>query len=188
VIRWQPNRRQYRYLAVALVVLAAGGALALGGTTTASADVAVGDLNVAGANQTVDGDVSDVRLDTTLAYEHDVPDAERRIIRLKVGTSEDDPELLDYVQEDNPAGVGSGSVDLGGSVLEHPSLSADEFDPALAETNSKKLVIQAVIEVQRAGGDAVTHTVTDTATVTLHDGAELTVELGGDGSLTVETE
>ncbi|AFH22477.1 hypothetical protein OSG_eHP27_00125 [environmental Halophage eHP-27] len=185
---WQPaiGRRRIALLVIGLgLVVGAGVALALP-TAAGSASLEMDGLSVAGTNETVSGNVSDVQLQTTLTYSHDVPDAERRIVRLKVGPTADDLTLLDYQQTRDPTGTASGTVELAGSVLDHPSWTAKTFDPGLANTTSQEVVVQAVVEVQRAGGDAVTHTVTDTATVTLTDDAELTATISGDGSLTVQ--
>lgn len=188
-MRLAPNDRRlaYRVTIIAVVIaITAGGMIALSGGS-AGAQVSFDGLDVSDTNQTVTSDVSDVQLSTTVQYEHDVPDADRRQIKLKAGPSKDALELVDYRQARDPAGVASGSVELSGSLVELSGFTADDFNPALADTSSKEIVIQAVIEVQRTNGDPVIHTVTDTATVTIQDGAELTATITGNGDLTVET-
>lgn len=180
--------RVYQAVVVVLVVGSAGAVFVVGGSGTANAAVQMDDLNVSNANKTVSGNVSDVVLATTLQYQHDVPDATRRIVKLKAGPTESDLELLAYQQTRDPSGSASGSVTLSGGLVSDGPFQASQFDPALADTKSRDVVIQAVVEVHRATGDVVTHTLTDTATVTLHDDATLTVELGGTGSFTAETD
>ena len=51
----------------------------------------------------------------------------------------------------------------------------------------REVAVQATLTIERENGDAVTRTVTDTATITLTDGTELDATLGGDGAFTVET-
>jgi hypothetical protein len=183
------DRRQTAFrvalLAITLTV-AAGGVVAFSGGS-AAADVKLDSLDVADANKTVTSDVSDVTLSATLSYDHSVPDADRRQVKLKAGPSKDNLELVDYQQARDPSGTASGTVELSGSLVELSGFSAEDFNPALAETSSQEIVVQAVIEVQRAGGDPVIHTVTDTATVTVQEGTELSAEIGGDGSIQIET-
>jgi hypothetical protein len=107
---------------------------------------------------------------------------------LKVGPSKDDLTLVDYQQQRDPSGSASGTVTLSGSVLEHDTYTTESFQPAVASTSTREIVVQAVIEIQRSGGDAVTHTVTDTATIRLTDDAELTATVGGTGVVSVETD
>lgn len=188
-MNWQPAARQkYRLLALALTALVVtGGALAVtSGSAGAQATLDTSEFSVEGANTTTTGNVSDVTLAASVDYSHDVPDATRRIVKLKVGPEGGSTELVDYRQTREPDGTASGTLDLSGSVLEHGELSAESFNPPLAETTSRELVVEAVIEVQRSGGDAVTKTVSDTVTVTVNDGAELTVSLGGSGSVSVK--
>jgi hypothetical protein len=184
------DRRQTAFRVVLLAItlsVAVGGVVAFSGGS-AAADVSLDSLDVADANKTVTSDVSDVTLSGTLTYDHSVPDADRRQVKLKAGPSEDNLELVDYQQARDPSGVASGTVELSGSLVELSGFSAEDFNPALAETSSQEIVVQAVIEVQRAGGDPVIHTVTDTATVTVQEGTDLTAEIGGEGSIEIVTE
>jgi len=174
-------------IGIVLAVLALIGGVAFAVPAGASADMDIGSLDVADANETVDQNVSDVVLSATLDYQHDVPDAERRIVKLKAGPSEDDLELVDYQQARDPAGTASGSVTLGGSVIDATTFTTGDFQPDVAGNTSQEIVVEAVIEVERATGDTVRHTVTDTATVHVQDGTELVVELGGSGSIDVQT-
>jgi hypothetical protein len=108
-------------------------------------------------------------------------------VKLKAGPSKDNLELVDYQQARDPSGTASGTVELSGSLVELSGFSAEDFNPALAETSSQEIVVQAVIEVQRAGGDPVIHTVTDTATVTVQEGTDLAATIGGEGSIEIQT-
>lgn len=186
--RLATNRRTVTYRILIIMLAAAvaiGGVVAFGGST--SAEIQFDGLDVADANETVTSDVSDVTLAATVDYSHDVPDADRRQVKLKAGPTEDDLELVDYQQERDPAGVASGSVTLSGSLVDLSGFSAEDFNPDLAETSSQEIVVQAVIEVQRANGDPVIHTVTDTATVTIEEGTELSATIGGTGEITIQT-
>jgi hypothetical protein len=157
-------------------------------SSPAQASMQMDGLSIADENKTVSGNVTAVTLDADLSYQHEVPDAERRIVKLKVGPSKDDLTLVDYQQQRDPSGTASGTVTLSGSVLEHEAFSAEVFQPGVASTSAREIVVQAVVEVQRSGGDAVTHTVTDTATVRLTDDAELSAAVGGTGVVSVETD
>jgi len=181
------KRTAYRLLTiigVALLAAAAGIALA---TVPASgqANVSLGSLDVADVNRTTTGDVTDVRVSATLSYAHDVPDADRRLLKLKVGPSPDQLETIDYVQDADPQGTASGTVDLDGSVLDASTLSAADFQPPLAGTTETTVYIGAAVEVRRAGGDPVTATVVEPVSLTLTDSQELTVEIGGTADVTV---
>jgi hypothetical protein len=187
---WQPaTDRRVLFASALAVTLAttAGGAALLAPGAAATASMTLDTLSVAGVNETVSGNVSDVRISTTLDYNHSVPDASRRIVKLRVGPSADNMTLLDYQQTRDPAGTASGSVTLAGTLLDHQGWTADTFDPGVANTTSREVVVEAVIEVHRSNGQVVSHTVMDTATVTLSDDAELTATIGGSGSITVST-
>lgn len=184
-------RQMYRLGIIIVVLTAFGlGALALAEPAgAATADVSTETLSISGADHTVgEGEnVSDVTLSATLAYDHDVPDATQRVVELRVGPEGGETEYVDYQVETNPSGTASGEVDLSGSVIDATDLTAADFDPAVANTTTQDLVIEAVIEVERENGETVRHVATDTATVTVEDGTDLTVTVGGDGDLTVET-
>lgn len=180
---------QYRLLAIMIgLTLVVGGAItAATMPATGQTNVEMGEFRVGDVNETVDGDVSDVTLAADLAYQHDVPDATRRLVKLKVGPDEDNLETVAFVQDDDPSGQDSGTVTLSGSLTDTSAFDAADFDPALAESQTREVVVAATIEVRRANGDPVTTTVTDTVTVTLHDGATLSATVGGSGSINVAT-
>jgi len=179
---------QYRLIAVVTgVTLVTVGALATAVPASGQTNVEMGTLTVSDVNRTVDGDVSDVRIDTEINYEHDVPDATRRIIKLKAGPSADELETVTFVQDSDPQGKDSGSVTASGSLTELSAYSASDFDPALAGTQTRTVVVAAEIEVRRDGGSPVTTQVTEPVTVTLHDGAVLSADVGGSGSVSVNT-
>jgi hypothetical protein len=188
---WQPATRRTLYGCgiVAIVIAAtAGSALLLTDDASAQTDMTLDTLNVTGTDRTVSGNVTAVRLTSGLDYQPEVPDATRRIVKLQVGTTTGDFETITYQQTRDPAGTASGSVQLSGSVLDHSALSASDFQPPVANTTSQELVVRAVLEVHRSTGDVVTHTVTDTATVTLHDDGTLSATVGGTGNITVQTD
>lgn len=188
--QWQPaTRQQWHRLAIATVALSliGAGSLALAHSASAQTSVSVEDLTIADLNQTVDGDVSDARLSATLDYAADVPDAERVTIRLEAGPTGGTTDLIAYDSMGVSGGAESGTVTLEGSLTDHPSLSAADFDPGVAATQSVDLTVNASIEVQRANGQAVSSSAIDTATVRLTDGTNLTASIGGSGEITVET-
>ena len=181
-------RRRYRLLTIAAVavVLAAGGLAYTTHTAQGQASATLGELRIADVNETAQGNVSDLRVSTSVAYEYDVPDATRYIVKLKAGPSESELTTIDYVQTSTEQGSGSGTVDLDASLLSADGLSARDFEPPLAESASTEAVVAAEVEVRRANGEPVTHTVTDTVTVTIHDDASLTASVGGSGSIDVQ--
>lgn len=186
----RPTRQQlYRFALIAAFAIGFFGAiLALGPTATgAQASVTLDEMNVDGTNKTIDGDVSDVLVDTQVNYDHDVPDATQRVVTLKAGPSEGDLETVDYRVFQDPDGTAEGSVGLAGSAVDETSLTAEDFNPALASTQSTDIVVQAVIEIERENGETVTRTVTDTVTITLTDGATIDASVGGEGHTAVET-
>lgn len=188
---WQPaTRRQWYRLGIVAAALALVGAGALTiATTTADAqtDLRLDSLAVDDVNQTVDGEVSGLTLAADVDYSHEVPDATRRVVTLKVGPSEGDLSTVDYRNARDPAGTDSGTVALEGNVFDATDLSPDDVAPATASTETTELVVAAEIEIQRANGKAVTRTVTDTVTLELHDDATLSASVGGTGTVTVET-
>jgi len=157
------------------VVLVAAGTLA----QPAQASVSVDDFTAQGTNQTVDG-VSDVRLTADLAYEYDVEDADRVLIRLYGGPSGQQLEELTFHHMGKPASSDSGTVTLEASLLDHSSYSAGDFEPALAESTAENITVRAEIVVERETGETVEQEVVDTATVELHDSTELTAGVGGE--------
>jgi hypothetical protein len=147
----------------------------------------VGSLDVSGVNKTVDGNVSTVNLQTDIAWEFDVPDASRRIVSVSVGPSKDNMEQIGFRQDTNPGGQGTGTVSIAGDVTETPLYTADDFDPKLAGNKTTVMVVRATVEVRRANGEPVTATATDTVTISLEDGATLSVSVGGSGDVTITT-
>jgi hypothetical protein len=181
--------RQHRLLISAVVLAVAVTAfLALAvQPANAQATVEMGELQIADVNQTVDGDVSDVTVDTTLAYNHSVPDATTRILKLQAGPTRDQLTELTFAAERDVAGTDAGTVDLSASLLEADGITASDLNPAIADTTETTVYVAATIEVKRENGESVTRTVVEPVTLTLTDGATLDVAVGGEGSLTVET-
>jgi cytoskeletal protein RodZ len=188
---WQPATRQEWYrLGLVAVALALVGAGALTVATTqaqAQTDLALDGLAVDDVNQTVDGEVSALTLTADVDYQHEVPDATRRVVRLKVGTSADDMETVAYRNHADADGTASGTVTLSGSVFDATTLSPADVTPPVAGSETTTLYVAAELELQRQNGETVTETATDTVTVTLHNGTSLTAEVGGTGTVTVET-
>ena len=170
-----------------MIVLAVAGAVMSFGVAPAAGQTSVNveSLSIADATTTAEDDVTDVRIDTTLGYNQSVPDATERVIKLRAGPSESDLKTLTFTRTESPAD-GAGTVDLSGSLTD-AGFSASDFNPNAGATKETTVVVQAVIEIPRANGDPVTATATDTATVTIHDGAVIRASIGGSGELTVET-
>lgn len=181
------RRRAYRFITILGILLAAGGigAAALTQPAAGQASVSMGNLSIADATTTANGTVSDVRLDADVAWEYDVPDAERRILELSAGPSGGTLEVLDFRQTETTAGQDSGTVTFDVSLLDASGLSASDFDPPIAGTQTTDVTVEARVEVRRAGGDAVVRTVRDTVTVTVNDGETLSAGVGGTGTVTV---
>jgi len=182
------RRARIALAAVVLVGATIGGLAALPSETNAENTLSLGELQVSSVNETVDGNVTDVRLDATIDYQYDVADGERRIVKLQVGETRDDMENLTFAQSEITDARSSGQVSLEASILEAQGIDANDFDPALAESKSKTIYVGVVIEVRRANGETVTESVVREATVTLHDGGTISVAVGGDVSVVVDTD
>lgn len=172
----------------AMTVLAVG-VLGIATMTTPSAGqstVALDTLQVADANETVDGNVSDVTIEADVAYEYEIPDAEQRVISLYAGPNEDSLERLtfDLAREDIP-GTDSGTVSLGASLFEHADFDAATVSPALAESETTEFVVAVELEVERANGETETKRMTEQATLTLTDENTLQLSVGGAVEITV---
>lgn len=183
------GRTAYRLLAlvgVALLAAAVGIGLAAQ-PATGQADVSMGTLDVAGANTTADGDVTDVRLSVNAAYQYDVVDADRYVLELMVGPDADQLEAIDFVQSTVEGGQDSGTADLDASILDSSHYAASDFEPPVAGTATEDVTVGLRLEVRRAGGDPVTALVTEPVAVTIHDDAVLTADVGGDGAVSVSS-
>lgn len=183
-----PRRQAFRIaLAFALVTAAGGAAIAVGvNTADASSSIDMDGLTIPDTNQTVTGNVSDVSVATDLSYSWSVPDAEQVVIKLRAGPSRDELETLTFRQLD-ATGDGSGTVAMQGSLTELSAFSAEDFDPALAESERTDLVVAVELEVRRTNGETETATTVEPVTVQINDGTTLTTNVGGSGSVTVET-
>lgn len=184
------NRRRIALATIIVATLAATtAALALGPTqASASSDLELGGLQAAGVNETIDGNLTDIQVAAELDYNHSVPDASRRIVELHVGPSESELTSVAFRQDTDPAASDRGSVDMTASLFDADGLTASDFQPSTAESKTTDVVVRAVVEVRRSGGDPVRSTVTERVTVTLHDGTTLTAEVGGVVELTVVTD
>lgn len=189
-MQWQPaTKEQWYSLAIITVLLTAVGGLALlgAGQADAQTNIDVDTLNVTGENRTLPGNVTDATLETTLSYNTDVPNADRRTIRLKAGPVDGDTTLIDYTSR-SIDGETSGTVVLSGSLMDHPELTADSLQPAQAGTTTAEIQVVAEIEVTRPDGEPVVTERRDTVTLTLRDDGTLVAEIGGTGSVTVQTD
>jgi len=185
---WQPTgtlERKHRLAITLAVLVVAALALTVVASESATAEMQMGSLSVADTNQTVDADVSDVTLSADLSYEYDVPDADRRLVKLKAGTSRDDLKTITYANDAYADPTDSGTVTLSGSLVDNGVVTTEDVNPPVAGDTSTDIVVEAVLEIQRDNGETVTRTVTDTATLTLQDGASLEASIGGTGSLSV---
>ena len=110
------STHRHRRLGIALATLAVlTTAIVFAGTlaaSPASAQVTVDDFEVADHDKTVTDDVTGVGVETTLAFNHAVPDATSRIVELHVGPSESDLESVAFARERSPAGDDAGQVTL----------------------------------------------------------------------------
>ena len=192
---WQPaspgTKKQRLALTLALVIMlpiATVAALTLAPQSAAASGLTLGALTVSDVNRTINGNVTDVRVNARLDYQHDVPDATRRIVKLQVGPSENDLETVTFIQEPDPQGKTSGTVELSGSLLDANAFSRMDFDPALADSKTTEVVVRATVEVRREGGSPVTKSVTKHVSVSLTDGTELTVDVGGSVEVVVVTD
>jgi predicted secreted protein len=178
---------QYKLLAtlVGVTLVTAGGIMIATQPTQAQTDLQLDGLNISDVNRSVDGDVSAVALSTDVDYSFDVPDSSRVVVELKAGPDRQHLETLAFRNIDNPNTEGSGSFEMGGDLTQHTRLSPQQFNPALAGTRTKSVVVVARIEVRRSGGGNVTSTASDRVDVTLHDGATLNASVGGTGNITV---
>ena len=187
---WQPMTRFDRRRLVALIALVAVVAtvsLTSVPTTTAQADLLTDELSIGNQTETVNGDVSGVTLQTSLDYQHDVPEADRRLINLYVAPEGGEYEQVTFDYDSNPTDQASGTVSLSGDITEHSGIDAADIDPVAAGNESMTVDVKAEIEVERTNGDPVVSSVTDTATLTVEDGTTLSAEVGGTGSFTVQT-
>lgn len=182
-----PRRRRIAVVTIAALLIT-GGVLAAA-TTGASGQTSISVESLTASNQeaTIDGDVSDVGITADLRYDHEVPNADGRVIELHVGPSESELSQVTFVSEADPQDAATGTVTLEGSLLE-AGFTAGQFDPPAAGTTTTEVVVQAVIEVDRANGETVTRTATDTATITIHDDGTITAAVGGEVSFDVQIE
>jgi hypothetical protein len=179
----------YRFIGFALVLGVVGLGVIAGAAQPAAgqADLTLDTLSVADTNETITEDIQTVELETTLDYNHDVPDTDRRLITLEARPEGGTYEQVTFSTEDVVSDAESGSVTLSGDLLQHSAISAADLQPAVAGNTTTEIDVRATLEVQRENGDTVTSTIEDTATLSLHDGTELTAEIGGTGDLTVTT-
>lgn len=188
---WQPatTRGPRARIALATIIILSAatiGALAYGPQEAAAdSGVELGGLQGSGVNETLDGNLSNIEIAASINYDHDVPDATRRVVELHVGPSESEMTNVGFLNEPEPEGEASGSVDIEASLFDADGFEPGDFQPDLAESETTTVVVQAVVEVRRDAGGPERSTVTEEFDVTLHDDATLTVESGGTVSLSV---
>jgi len=180
----------------------AAGAIGGGAATAAGLSVATGGaaqtaltLSVDGDSASIgtDGSVSAVTLDLDVEWQYDLPDATSPatvVIEVAAGTDGD----LTVVGSAESAQLfveadGSESFDVG--LIEQSALAASDVEPDGTGERETDVLVEARLRVENADGDALaTETTSDTATLTVtRDGVEASEygQVGGDGSLTIET-
>ena len=183
------SRRSRYSIAKQLMILAGIGLLVAGSLVvgahlagSAAADSAtVDEFHVANATHDLDagGDLSDVTLDATLTVDHDVPDADRRLTKLAVGTNTSNVETIAFDNERSPGPAATTTLELRGSLFESQHFERSDFQPGINESVSHEIVVGAGIEVERETGDKVIEWTYETVTVTVTDGTTLAVTVGG---------
>jgi len=155
--------------------------------TPAAADVTVDGLTANDTDHDLGGNVSDVTLTGDLAYEHDVTDADQRVIELQVAPDGESPESVAYIVETDPADTASGTVTLTGSIFDHSALAVSDVQPAAGETTTTELTVRVEMEITQTDGETVMATATDTATLTLTADGDAELSIGGEADLSVQT-
>lgn len=180
------HSRQQWYRAVIVVTL--GAMLVISGMTAlvilaspATADASVDSLEVDDVTHTVDadGNLTDVHMGADLAYSHDVPDADRRVVELHVGPSIEELEAVTFDHESSPDDATDGTVALEASLFDSDAFDVDEFDPAVGETVTREVVVAASVRVDRADGEKIEAWATETVTVEIHKDAGGEASVGG---------
>ncbi len=136
----------------------------------------------------VDEQVSDVRLaaDVSGGWTANV-DVTKYVIRLRVGSSEDDLSLIARVEEDG-LGMDNADIDetLEGSLLSGP-WTADDFQPE-SGTVSHPIVGQLELDIFRDDDMIAMGTATESFTIQVTDKAiTIEPELSGEGEVTIRT-
>lgn len=174
----------------------AGGTAALVGvsaTDTARAETALS-LDVVGDSATVGADetVTAVALDCTIEWAYDLPESampETVIVELAAGV--DEPEVVDSADSAQLFTEADGEEEFDVDLLEEDVLSSDELTPEEGERETD-VTVEARLRVEDGDGEALARETTDdVATVTIeHDDVDAAEfgEVGGSGSLTIETE
>jgi hypothetical protein len=182
----------------------AAGALGGGAATAAGLSVATGGaaqtgltLDVAGdsAELATDGSVSAVRLDIDVEWAYDLPEETSPstvLVEVAAGTSADSLTVVGsaesaqlFVEAD-----GTESFDVG--LIAQDALTANDVEPDGTGERETTVTVEARLRVESASGDVLAReTASDTAVLTVtRDGVEASEYggVGGDGSLTIETE
>jgi hypothetical protein len=137
----------------------------------------------------VDEQVSDVRLtaDVTGGWTANV-DVTKYVIRLRVGSSQDNLSLIARVEEDG-LGMDNADIDetLEGSLLSGP-WTADDFQPD-SGTVSQPIVGQIELDIFRGEDMIAMGTATESFTIQVTD-EQITIEpeLSGEGEITIQTQ
>jgi hypothetical protein len=188
------NRRTLLRLGAAAVGGSAATAAGLSVATESAAQTGL-TLEVAGDSATIgtDGSVSAVRLDVDVEWAYDLPDSTSPstvIVEVAAGT---DGELSVVASAESAQlfteADGSESFDVG--LIEQSALSASDVEPDGTGTRETTVTIEARLRVENSSGDVLAReasTSEPTLTVT-RDGVEASEygDVGGDGSLTIET-
>ena len=158
--------------------------LTAGPAAAASVD---GGFEVANVNESVDGEVSDLRLTADADYGWTADHADMATVQLVVGESRESATPVDYVTVRDPSRDGSGTESFDVSIFDSDDFSRADFQPAEGEEVSREVVVGVIVEVDTAYGETERATAYDTVTVDLADDVTLEADAGGSGTITVET-
>ena len=152
----------------------------------AAADVS-GGFDVADVNESVDGEVSDLRLTADAEYGWTADHADMATVQLVVGESRESATPVDYVTVRDPARDGGGTESFDVSVFDSDDFARSDFQPGGGSEVSREVVVGVIVEVETAYGETERATAYDTVDVTLSDDVTLTASAGGSGEIVVET-
>lgn len=163
-------------------VVAGAGAMAIGtvglvglGSEPVAAEVSVESLSVEDAD--FEGEQVDPVLSVDIAYEFDVVGASNVFIALKIGGSTisdmDVTTRSDQLEQ---------TTDLSGRVVRSKGWSKDDFAPPAGESVSRELDVALKLVVTTDGGQEVTATAEDTATIDVTNPTTNMARIGGVGT------
>jgi VCBS repeat-containing protein len=186
---YQPNYRRIGItITVALTLTSLG--LVAGGTLlsnpTSAATMQPTGFTVADVNKTVDGQLEDVALESTISFDYQVDNAETMTMQLVAGPTKNQTDTVSYTANTDAPAENSGEITLTGSLLETSNLTASDFRPASGGNTTQTLVVGVVMQVETTHGETETVREYDTVVVTLSDTANQ-IEVAGTGQIVIET-